>query len=437
MLSLVLAAFAAAFYGVHARSRLARLDEELARLGELTSRNVAADLAEGLELAVAAHDALEDVAMAGRQLGVFDAAGELVAGRWELPAPAPGGARSQDTFEVRAGAFRAHGRNDREGATVYRIGVAESLAPMRRELLELRNALAGSLLASLLLAAAGGWWIARAALKPVELLAAQARRISERTPGDRLAAPGAGDELGSLAGAFNELLGRLEAAIAQQRQFMADASHELRTPVSVARTAVEVALGRSGRPEREYREALAVVGEQARRLSRIVDDLFLLARADASGLRLERRPVYLDELVGESVAEARLLAEPRGVSLGWQGPESLELAADEGLLRRLLGNLLHNAVRHTPSGGAVRVEISLDDGAVEVAVVDGGDGVPEAERERIFDRFVRLDGARAAGEGAGLGLPIARAIAEAHGGRLELAESGASGSRFLVRLPRA
>jgi signal transduction histidine kinase len=294
--------------------------------------------------------------------------------------------------------------------------------------------LLGSFLFALLLAVVGGWAIARAALQPVTLMAAQARRITDRTPGFRLSSPNPKDELGLLAKAFNDLLARLESALSQQRQFMADASHELRTPVSIARTALEVTLSRSGRPEEEYRDSLGVVAGQMRRLSRIVEDMFTLARADASGLPLERRPIYLDELVADCVKEAKVLAAPKGVALDCQGPGDLEVHGDERLLRHMLINLLDNAIHYTPSGGWVRVDHATRADAVEVSVTDSGEGIPEAERERIFQRFVQADASRS-GNGAGLGLPIARAIAEAHGGTLVLAGSDASGSCFLVRLP--
>jgi signal transduction histidine kinase len=238
-----------------------------------------------------------------------------------------------------------------------------------------------------------------------------------------------------LGEAFNALLGRLERALAQQRQFMADASHELRTPVSVSRTAAEVGLARAGRSEAEYRDSLRVVGEQMRRLSRLVEDMFTLARADVAPPPLEPRPLYLDELVEGCVADARVVGEAKGVELRSSVPTDVETRGDERRLRQMLMNLLDNAIRHTPGGGAVRVELAARPGELQISVSDDGPGIPEAEGERIFERFVRLDAARRASDGAGLGLPIARMIAEEHGGALVLARSDASGSTFLVRLP--
>jgi signal transduction histidine kinase len=219
-----------------------------------------------------------------------------------------------------------------------------------------------------------------------------------------------------------------------QRQFMADASHELRTPVSVTRTAAQVMLGREQRSEQEYRESLAIVAEQAARLTRMVDDMFLLARAEAQGRPLEATPIYLDELVGECTRAVRVLADARGVEVRTNGAREVGIVGDENLLRQLVINLLENAVSHTPPGGKVSVELETHNGDVAIAVTDSGPGVPHEDRDRIFERFVRL--ARSgAHTGAGLGLPIARWIAEQHGGRLTLESSAPDGARFVVSLP--
>lgn len=439
VLSLILILSAAALYLVHSRSRMTLLDEELARAAAMVARILPPELEEGLELAQAAPDALEDIEMPGRLVAVFDGAGARLAGRWGvLPGVGvsdlgeEGGAT---TVRTPAGSFRVYRARHRYKNTSYQVAVAESLATVDRELVGLRNTLLGGVLFALLLAGGGGIGIARGALRPVALMAVQAQSISDRTPGSRLTPANPLDELGLLARSFNDLLSRLETVISLQRQFMADASHELRTPVSIARTAIEVTLGRHGRTEEEYRDSLGVVREQMRRLSHIVEDLFTLARADAAGLPLDRRPVYLDELVADCLRETKLLAAPRGVSLAWHGPSDLEISADEQLLRQMLVNLLANAIRHTPSGGWVRVDLVERGDAVEVEVADSGEGIPESERERIFERFVRLDSS-GGHDGSGLGLPIARAIVEAHGGSLSLARSDASGSTFLARLPR-
>jgi heavy metal sensor kinase len=436
VLTVVLAAAAAAFYLVHVRARLARVDEELARASALMERGLPAELEEGASLAEAAEEVVADVVAPGRTAAVLDARGAAIAGRWDgLPGPDAVSGRAS-TARTSAGSYRVALARRAHGEVVYHVGVAETLQPMERELQLLRRALLASAALALLLAAAGGWWIAHAALRPVASMAGEARRMTG-APGERLTSPNPGDELGVLAGAFNDLLVRVEGALAQQRRFMADASHELRTPVSVARTAAEVALARPGRSEGEYRDSLEVIALQARRLSRVVDDMFLLARADTAGLSPARERLYLDELVEGCVKEAATLAAPKGIGVEWPGAAEVEASGDEHRLRHMLMNLLDNAVRHTPAGGRVRVELGVRDGTAEVAVTDGGAGIPEQDRERVFERFVRLDASRRAGEGAGLGLPNARAIAEAHGGTVALARSDPSGSTFVVRLPRA
>jgi len=439
VLSLALAATLAVFYLLHSRHLRERFDAELVRATALVARLVPEELDEGSELDRAASEALEDIVMPGRSLAIFDADGRLLAGEW------PGGSARAAADLPEAGittsvitpdgALRRHQQRFRHGETTYQAGAAESLSSLDRELLGVRRGLLGSGLFALLLAAGGGWWIARGALRPVAVLAAQAQAISARTPGERLSPPNPRDELGALARSFNDLLGRLEAVLSQQRQFMADASHELRTPVSVARTALEVTLGKPERSEGEYRESLGIVAGQMRRLTRIVDDMLTLARADADELPLVPRPLYLDELVADCVKSARLLADAKGVAVEWRGSEDVDARADETRLRQALMNLLDNAIRHTPAGSRVSVAVERRPDALSVAVTDGGPGIPLADSERVFQRFVRLNPARRDGEGAGLGLPIARTIVEAHGGSLVLERSDPSGSTFVVRLP--
>jgi heavy metal sensor kinase len=440
VLSLVLAVSALAFYLSQWRLRLDQLDEEMAGDVALVGRLLPQELDEGQDLVGAAHGALEDIVVPGRPIAVFDGAGAMLAGDWDgLPrregtvAVAP-----VETTNVTAasGPFRVLRARRQHADTSYEIAAARSLAGAELELRTLRRALASGALVALLLAAGGGWWIARGALGPVSSMAAQASRINDRTPGLRLAARNPEDELGQLALAFNELLARLEAALATQRQFMADAAHELRTPVSVARTAAEVALSQQTRAEPEYRDSLGIVASQMRRLARIVEDMLLLARADAAGLATQPAPLYLDDMVADCAKEASVIAGPKQVRVEWQGDGDLEAVGDERLLRRMLSNLLDNAVRHTPAGGRVQVQLQVRPDQFEISVTDSGGGIPPLQHQRIFERFVRLDESRGSSQGAGLGLSIARAVAESHGGQLVLSRSDESGSTFVARLPR-
>jgi signal transduction histidine kinase len=216
---------------------------------------------------------------------------------------------------------------------------------------------------------------------------------------------------------------------------MADASHELRTPVSAARTAAEVTLSQPRRDEEEYRDALEIVRAQTQRLGRMVDDMFVLARADAGGQQLRIADCWADDVLAECVEAARVLAVANGIAFDAALEPSLPLCADEALVQQLTLNLVENAIKYTPPGGRVRLELRRSGGQAEIVVNDTGCGVPAADRDRIFERFVRLDQARDTLGGAGLGLPIARWIAESHGGVVALEATSPSGSTFVGRLP--
>jgi signal transduction histidine kinase len=286
---------------------------------------------------------------------------------------------------------------------------------------------------ALLLAGAGGLWLASVGLRPITSMARLAARLPP-TGLEDLGAPPRDDELGQLARAFNGLVARLRTALHTQRQFMADASHELRTPVSVIRTAAEVTLSRDHRDEAEYREALAMAGVQARRLGALVEDMLVLARADAGGYPLHPVDLYLNDVVDDCGREVGVLAANRGVTVASTGTVDVSVRGDEHLLHRLIVNLMQNAVQHSPTGGTVSVAVTPNGSCVHVRVTDTGAGIPEGDRERIFDRFVQLDPSRRA-DGAGLGLPIAKWIAEVHEGSLSLESSGPGGSTFCLVLP--
>ena len=266
-------------------------------------------------------------------------------------------------------------------------------------------------------------------------MAMQADTLTSRSTDWRLPGDSTTDELGSLARAFNRLLDRLSAAMRSQRQFMADASHELRTPVSVIQTAAEVTLEREARESWEYRDALAIISEQSVRLTRMVEDMLVLARADAGGYPLTRRLLYIDEVVAECVRAVSVIAATRSVAFVTRLEPDVSMTGDDGLLRRLTMNLLDNAVQYTPAGGTVTVTLTCEANLATISFSDTGPGIPAAERERVFERFVRLDPARSEKSGAGLGLPIARWIAEEHGGTLTVEQNDAGGCRFVARLP--
>ncbi|HWI17901.1 MAG TPA: ATP-binding protein, partial [Vicinamibacterales bacterium] len=319
----------------------------------------------------------------------------------------------------------------------YIVVVGADLEPMDEELEFLRRSLAYVVPIALVLAGIGGSFLARKSLSPVVAMADRARRIGVENLSERLPVANPRDELGRLAETFNELLGRLETSLVLQRQFMADASHELRTPVTTTRTAAAVALQQPHREEAEYRDTLEIVEQQAARLSRVVDDMFTLARADAGTYPVQSTPMYLDEVIEEVVRAARVVAATRQVAIEVSVLPSAAYTGDEELIRRMIVNLVDNACRHTPPGSTVRVELDQTDSGYAVAVKDQGPGIPVAIREHIFERFFRGDESRrsSARDGAGLGLALARWIARAHGGDVALARSSPSGSTFVVSLP--
>ena len=292
-------------------------------------------------------------------------------------------------------------------------------------------ALAGSLLLAVPLSTAvlAGvvWWAVGRALRPVEAMRVRVEQIPGTAPGQRVPEPETPHELARLARTMNAMLGRLQESAERQRRFVADASHELRSPLARMRAELEVdrAHPRSADPA----ATSASVLEETVGLQRLVDDLLLLARGDAGALDDVRTgPVDLDVVLERLVADRRG-ARPR---MDTRGVTPVQLRGDEAQLGRALGNLLDNAVRH--ASGAVTVTLGEHDGTAVVTVADDGPGIPVEERERVFERFTRLDDARSADGGAGLGLAIAREIAERHGGSLALTGSG-SGARFVLRLP--
>lgn len=317
------------------------------------------------------------------------------------------------------------------------IVVTASTEALDDQLDALQNVLAIAIVLALLLASCGGWLLARHSLAPLAAMAAATERITAVNLSERLPV-GSSDELGRLASRFNDLLSRLSASFSQQQQFMADASHELRTPLSVVRTAAQVTLHKLERSDSEYREALAMIERQAVRLSRIVEDMFALTRADMDQLQLDISELYLDEIVAETTRAVGILAERKGVRLKSQGMQEALYRGDDRLLRQMISNLLDNAIKFTSEGGTVDVKLQPVDAGYEITVSDTGCGIPDEVQPRVFDRFFRADKARAGTNGlggAGLGLAIARSIAELHHGRLTLQHSGPGGSTFCVSLP--
>jgi len=321
----------------------------------------------------------------------------------------------------------------------YRLVLLQSFHSLNQLLHDIRNTFLIVIPFAVLLASAGGYFLARKSLAPVTAMASQARQIGASSLGSRLAVVNQRDELGQLALSFNELLERLEASFERQRRFIADASHELRTPVAILRGETEVTLSKSDRSPEEYRETLGILRDESQRLTHLIEDLFTLTRADAGEYPLSLSDIYLDELAVDVLRRARTLAIVKNITLSSRIAPELPLRADEPLLRRMLLNLLDNAIKYTPRDGNVSLVCKKEGAHYELSVTDTGEGIPKEMQGRVFERFFRVDKARSREDGtlggAGLGLPIARWIAEAHHGRLELTRSDTAGSTFSVTLP--
>lgn len=323
------------------------------------------------------------------------------------------------------------------GAQSFVVAIVQTLARQQETLEDLRTAMVLTVPVALLVASLGGYFLARKSLAPVVRMSGKARAIGATNLSERVDVANPRDELGELAATLNGLLSRLDRSFSDQRRFMADASHELRTPVAILQGELDVTLSRDDRNAAEYRESLEVMHRTVRRLTRIVRDLFLLARSDAGDIPLKREALYASDLVTQTARAYKTVAAERNVSIVAQCDGDLPVDGDEDLLQRMIGNLIENAVRHARPGTEVRVRCLADGDRARIEVSDRGGGVPAECRERIFDRFFRIDPARTAssGSGAGLGLPIARWIAEVHGGNLWLDRSDDDGSLFVVALP--
>lgn len=318
----------------------------------------------------------------------------------------------------------------------YFVAVAEPLHDLVAQIEAIRRVFYIGLPATLLVAGIGGFLLAKKSLSPVVHMSEQAKRISATNLQERLKVSNPRDELGRLAIVFNELLSRLDRAFENMREFMADASHELRTPLSIIRGEADVALSQDRAPA-EYREALTIVQDEARRLSRIVDDMLALARADAGERPLRIQEFYLNDLIEEACRAMQVLAASKTVAVTLDLAEDVAFRGDEDLLRRLVMNLLDNAIKYTASGGSVSVKLVSDSATIRVIVSDTGIGMPVEAVPHVFERFYRIDKARSRADGgSGLGLAIARWVAEAHKGSIELVSSAGHGSKFTVSLPR-
>lgn len=295
---------------------------------------------------------------------------------------------------------------------------------------------------TVLAASAGGWFLAASALNPIDRITRAAQQISADDLHQRLNLKVPNDEVGRLAITFDQMLARLEDAFERQKRFIADASHEMRTPLTILKGDVEVALNRP-RTAAEYRETLEMINQTADRMAALVEELFLLARADSDQYPLRLQPLDLSQMLTDLVDKLQARANNKNVELSLNTPPNLPLVADRDKLTRLFINLVDNAIKYSHAGASVRVTAAVRADYACVTVIDTGPGIPAEHLPHLFERFYRVDKARSRqgstgdddGTGAGLGLSIVQWLVEAHGGRIEVDSQTGRGTTFTVWLP--
>ena len=438
--SLLFLIFSVFLYGVLSRALEKRLDESLAAQAVTTAGLFQDELEEMHgDAPLAAANVVSDMRVPDGAIAVFEktrllaAGGPVPARQLEGIAAAPAGmiGVSYGKYGARAAVHRlaTSGRDFLIVALAPRDSIAAELGVVRRSLffaLPLLVALAGL----------GGYVLASRSLAPLGWMAEQAHKITDSNLDARLEIGDAAQELAVLAASFNALLSRLDRSFESMRRFVADASHELRTPISVIRGEADVALSHQ-RSAAEYQETLAIILDESRRLSRLVDDLLNMARADAGRVRLQVQEFYLNDLLAECCRAAQTLAGARRIDLECRPGDDVAFRGDEELLRRLVMNLLDNAIRYTPPGGKVSAALEQEGTHLRIRVSDTGVGIAADAAPHVFERFYRADKARSRQDGGfGLGLSIVKWIAESHNGDVVLASRPGSGSTFTVSLPR-
>lgn len=284
---------------------------------------------------------------------------------------------------------------------------------------------------------AGGWFLAGRALRPVDEITLAAQRIAAGDLSQRLSMPTAQDEIGRLAATFNNMIGRLDASFRQIRQFTSDASHELRTPLTVMKGETDLILRRS-RPLEDYKTVLESNLEEIDRMTRIVDELLFLSRADMGEVKMEALPVALQALVEDVHRQAKLLGHDRDIEVVLGTVMPVVVHGDDLRLRELLLNLVENAMKYSYAGGKVEIALLKDGREARLSITDHGIGIAPADHQKIFQRFFRTDVARThTKKGTGLGLAICAWIADLHKGRVEVQSDLGQGSTFTVVLPLA
>ncbi len=440
--TLLLGGLSAFVYGRLSRNLHARLDQSLINTAETTAVLFQAELAEQSAPLPAATETLHELRFRDVDLAVLErgrvlAASDRLSGLgWFLDSARRATEPRFETLEL----VGEHGARVRilpfdAGSHTYVVAAMEPLDLVTRELAALGRLFAWALPSVILLAGAGGFLLASKSLEPLVAMSRQAELITAKNLDKRLEVGNAKIELARLAAQFNELLSRLDRSFESMRGFMADASHEMRTPLAVIRGEADVTLAQD-RPASEYRESLAIIQDEAKRLSRLVDDLLNLARADSGQRPLDIEEFYLNDLLEGCCRSAQGLARRKEIRLTSVCPGDVPFRGDHELLRRMIFNLLDNGIRYTPPGGSISARLEVEGAQARIVVADSGIGIPPEAAARVFERFYRVDKARSRADGGfGLGLSIVKWIAESHGGAVHLESQPDRGSTFTVVLP--
>ena len=439
VLALGLALFASAIWIATEHSFLASVDESLTERarGVATVINTEFDPKAPQQL----QEELNEYAVAtpeGNLIVVRDDSGRevLSANGVALAWPAVFQNRTYGNLAVRKRHYRTLAVREIVRGRRYDILVAMPLEGVEDLLRRVRDLLLAMAPLVLFVASLGGYWLSRRALAPVDEITTAARSISIQNLSRRLKTPHTRDELQRLSETWNDMLERLELAVKRLTQFTADASHELRTPIALIRTTAELTLRRE-RPAETYKEALRQIMADSERTTRLIEDLLTLARADAGLPSLTMDRLELAPLVQEVCRQGSLLAEARRVDLIADVPERpVFVHGNDPALRRLFLLLVDNAIKYTPAGGSVAVSVASDENGATVAVRDTGVGIAQSVLPHIFERFYRGDESRSRAEGgSGLGLSIAKWIAESHRAEIQAESVAGHGSVFRVRFP--
>ncbi|MDE1920669.1 MAG: heavy metal sensor histidine kinase [Candidatus Omnitrophica bacterium] len=315
----------------------------------------------------------------------------------------------------------------------YIVQVASPLSQIHTVLRSLRLSLLVLLPLTVILTGLSGVFLVQLTLKPVDQMIETIHQIRAENLKLRLKIPGTRDEIESLARTFNEMIARLDEAFTTQRQFMEDISHELKTPLAVLKGELEVTLKKI-RSTQEYETAMHSILEEVDRLAGIVGNLLTLARFDAKTTELDAQPLDLNALIKDAIEVMQVLAIQKDITLQFNSAHTVDITADKNHLRRLILNLLDNAIKYTPPGGKVSIDLRQQKETVDLDIADTGVGILPKDLPHIFDRFYRIDKSRRSA-GFGLGLSIAQSIALAHGGKIEARANDPQGTVFTVSLP--